>query len=623
MKSKWAVVGCVAGFLCLQVSQADSVKIGLVPFDVRGEGSVSHLQKGILNMLTTRLASGGGLDVVLVDMASETLPAEKGSSPSLPRRGMPEACKAVEFLLAGSLTQVGNVWSLDGKLIDCKSQTTVLAVPIEVGSADNLVGAVSRLAKEVRQKILAGRQAPKEGVAGEPPSERLTHLGVQAGGQVPVYGPPPGGYPVPPGGWSSGQESIFESGAEDEGQLVRRGLNPSFIVSNQADPSMRGYLKSPDLRLSDIASFDVGDIDGDGSPETILATDEKIYIYKDVLNRGDFSVVDVQKYSKGKILGIDVADINGNGREEIYVSMVRHDGSSACSVVLEWTDGAYQPLANGLPYLLKVTTSTQEGKILLGQELTGSGFFDRQSQFMVPVFGQIHKMRWRDGKLLLSEPLPLKVEVCVLGVTFIDVNGDGVDEIAGFDRNDFLRLFNNSGGVVWTSTERLGRTAKFFPRYMGRHISDVEDRPDDRVWVPPRLVASNVTGGTLPELVVCVNQESVSVLSKLRFFAKGAIFSLSWDGLDFVENWRTREMKGYVADYQLKDLDGDRNPELVVALVYRRGTADYLRTNAALIAFPLAFEKASASPGAVRRSGAPPAPWRREEGGVSLPAIKF
>ena len=33
------------------------------------------------------------------------------------------------------------------------------------------------------------------------------------------------------------------------------------------------------------------------------------------------------------------------------------------------------------------------------------------------------------------------------------------------------------------------------------------------------------------------------------------------------ENWRTREIPGYIADYQVKDFDNDGEVELVVAMV--------------------------------------------------------
>ena len=37
--------------------------------------------------------------------------------------------------------------------------------------------------------------------------------------------------------------------------------------------------------------------------------------------------------------------------------------------------------------------------------------------------------------------------------------------------------------------------------------------------------------------------------------------------MGMVENWRTKKISGYVADYQFKDIDNDGENEVVLALV--------------------------------------------------------
>jgi len=41
----------------------------------------------------------------------------------------------------------------------------------------------------------------------------------------------------------------------------------------------------------------------------------------------------------------------------------------------------------------------------------------------------------------------------------------------------------------------------------------------------------------------------------------------------------------------VKDVDGDRRPELLVGLIYKRGAMDFIKTKASLIAFDLNIEK--------------------------------
>jgi len=51
----------------------------------------------------------------------------------------------------------------------------------------------------------------------------------------------------------------------------------------------------------------------------------------------------------------------------------------------------------------------------------------------------------------------------------------------------------------------------------------------------------------------------------------GEIYDLEWDGSKLAENWKTKEINGYIADYQLKDLDNDGKNEIVLALVLSVG----------------------------------------------------
>ena len=52
----------------------------------------------------------------------------------------------------------------------------------------------------------------------------------------------------------------------------------------------------------------------------------------------------------------------------------------------------------------------------------------------------------------------------------------------------------------------------------------------------------------------------------MRTYEKGEIQGLVWEEDGLMANWRTREIKGYIADYQVKDVENDGNDELVVAV---------------------------------------------------------
>ena len=52
-----------------------------------------------------------------------------------------------------------------------------------------------------------------------------------------------------------------------------------------------------------------------------------------------------------------------------------------------------------------------------------------------------------------------------------------------------------------------------------------------------------------------------------------------------VENWRTKKINGYVADYQFKDIDNDGENEVVLALVLSVGGT--IRDRSVIVAYDL------------------------------------
>lgn len=610
--------------------QAAPVKVAILPFQVHSGEDLSYLQKGIQDMLSTRVSQQGGIQVVdrgqIMSLEKEySSGVDAGKAATLGKK------LGADFVVFGSISKLGAHVSLDGQVVDVASSSPRASLAAEAPNLDGVIPQVSRLAQEIRaaalgqtQPVARGAQPqPASPAPSQPSSAGLPQQQLVAPAPGVTYPVPPGGYPVPPGGFTGGKAEELFSRSDEEGAItVNAGpsINPAFIMAYQADKMRRGYVKTPELNLSDLQALDVGDVDGDGANEVVIADEDKIYIYKDIFGDPSKKVVlnPVPRY--GKILSMDVADVNRNGVAEIYVTAIVERGETIASAVVEYRNGKYEVIAKDVPYFFRVVRSTQEGQVLFGQEKRQRFMADRARDSMFNPFLSPVRLRWEGGKLVPGEELALKDPVCILGLTAVDVDRDGTDEYLGFDQRDYLKLYNAKGGIVWVSSDPYGRTANFFLKDFKQEFPSTVDAPDPRVWLPPRIVTVDLDGDGIEEVVVCHNYEPLKLLAQSRFFTKSAVFSLSWDGVDFMENWRTREMKGYVADYQVKDVDGDGKPELLVGLVYKRGTMDYLKTNAALIAFELKVEKAKTP---MERALKMPAPPPKKEDGSIFPTIKF
>ncbi|HEX7400809.1 MAG TPA: hypothetical protein VF369_01400, partial [candidate division Zixibacteria bacterium] len=60
---------------------------------------------------------------------------------------------------------------------------------------------------------------------------------------------------------------------------------------------------------------------------------------------------------------------------------------------------------------------------------------------------------------------------------------------------------------------------------------------------------------------------TLRLLERVRWFDRGGIHNLVWEENALTTNWKTREIEGYISDFQVKDADNDGEPELVVSVI--------------------------------------------------------
>ena len=99
-----------------------------------------------------------------------------------------------------------------------------------------------------------------------------------------------------------------------------------------------------------------------------------------------------------------------------------------------------------------------------------------------------------------------------------------------------------------------------------------EATQEDSVFANLRIVMFDTNNDGKKEMIIVKNLSSVGrIFKNLKLFSSSEIYNLEWDGLGMAENWRTKKINGYVADYCFKDVDNDGKPEIVLALVQSVG----------------------------------------------------
>ena len=117
----------------------------------------------------------------------------------------------------------------------------------------------------------------------------------------------------------------------------------------------------------------------------------------------------------------------------------------------------------------------------------------------------------------------------------------------------------------WKSEEIYGGT-KDFLRTHPSGLEEPDQMLEQRFYLQNRILCRDQNKGS--EVIVLKNICSAGKLfARQRFYREGEVFSLVWDGLGLRENWRTKKIHGYSADFQIKDIDNDGREELVVGMM--------------------------------------------------------
>jgi hypothetical protein len=233
------------------------------------------------------------------------------------------------------------------------------------------------------------------------------------------------------------------------------------------------------------------------------------------------------------------------------------------------------------------TTGTPK---LLGQILSN----DTQNYFINPI----HTMAWENGKYVLGEKMQIPQGLSVYGLTLDAVEGRGSERVITFDENDYLRIYEKTNKLLihlqtvmgapellWRSDEVYGGTnSSFTPSYASGTRSMV-DQPD-AIFMKPRILTYDLNKDGKKEVIVIKNLSAMGrVLKNMPLFTSAEVYNLEWDGIGLAEVWRTKKISGYVADYQIRDIDNDGQDEIVLALVLSVGPS--IKTNSCLVAYKL------------------------------------
>jgi len=533
-----------------QSATAKINRVAIVPFKINAEKDLSFLRDGIVDMLTSRLYVE---DKVAVLSRGET--AKVLETVSVPinesKARKIGSLLGVDYVLFGSLTVFGESVSIDAKMVDVSGSSSPLTFFNTSQGMDQVIPKINLFATDINEKVF-GRAMPvrKAPVTSRTPQTQTPEA------QTDVQTHP---------------EKLFADGFQSvdaqETQRLAPGL--AFLASQEARSKSAQFWSSRNIR-DRINGISIGDIDRDGKQETVIISERSVEAYR--FEKNQFLKIKIlAEHHLDNFIGGDVADINGNGYPEIFVTSLNPHKNMVNSFVLEFDGQTYTEIVRNSHWHFRVIDHPSRGKILLGQRHEGSD----------PFSGQIYEMVWENKEYVPANKIMHDRRTNVMGFTYGNAMNDGVEVAVAFDNLDYLRIFNPGGKERWQDSEHSGGEAEYFVISEGSAGDFAE-----KAYYPARIVIRDITGDGKNEVITVKNHRFSELLS-YRKFTHGEIEIRSWNGIGLPVLWKTRKLKGYLSDFAIGDFDNDGNEELVASLVIKSGLAVATKPKSKMIAYDL------------------------------------
>ncbi len=547
-----------AGVLLLLMSivvvpaaQAAQEKVyAVLPFAVNGPADYQYLSKGLQDMLSSRLYWKDRARPI-TKLPGNLPPAKDMTDQKA--QGLIGQLK-VDYLVWGSVTVMGRDASIDLRVVDSKGGSWPQGGTVKL---DNLIPSLESLARKVSAEAF-GRSSGGGGAA------PAASGGGRAKEQVNAMNP-----------------ALVHNEADQSKEFY---LNPQFRYAG--DAQSEGRIRSQNLPFSAVGMV-AEDFNNDGTTECIIIDDHNAYAYRfDTDNR--LQRLHVYEGSPSlQNLHVSAVDITGDGQKEIIVSAVSikkrggagddYEEYEPRSYVLGFNGERLTVIKERIRlYLKAVPMPPNYEPRLLAQKEGRQKLFDKGIHEAIPSANGFDL-----GPRIFA---PDKANVFNLGYL---PQADGY-KILMADAKDHIVVFTDTG-------ERQARSDK---PYFGSFVGMEEDmalegfRDDvllrDKYFIPMRMVAFNLDGDDRFELLV--NRPislAAQFFQRYRYFPRGEIHSLYWDGVGLNLVWKTRAIKGSVVDYGVTDVNNDGITDLYVIVNTHPGALGVAKRKAIVLVYPL------------------------------------
>ena len=538
------VMAVIAVFLLFGLAfAAQPKKVLILPLGIHADKDVSFLQDGIRSMLSSRLYQPGKTVIISREETLKAVEANGGAVTTDPAAVELARQLKADYVVVGSLMMMGERISTNVRMLDVGQNRPVAAVN-QVGKTQGaVIEHIDSFCAQVNEKVLGSQ--PQQ--TGKPQQTSKPAAKAQVVDEHRMH-----------------PEKLMRSDVREEPAAM--GMQPNMAAA--------GAWRIGRQFKSQIRGLAMGDVNGDGRSDVVVIDNHTLKIFQYQQGRLiPLGSLEEQKFSS--FISVDVADINGNGMAEIFITNrplipSGHEKNSRAfaantpqmrSFVVEWDGTQFKKILENERHFFRVLHIPHRGAVLLGQRqgrLTDT--FGENQIFSGPV----SELVWRSGALVAEDNLGVPARMNLYSFALGDIDSNGQEMILSYTHLDYLRLSERSGAEQWQSSDNFGTTDIYL------EIPDEGDFRDmDRYYLPSRIIVTAQDQDEAPSVLVVKNTEGARTFPRVKIFKSGHIEYLSWNGLSFVPAWRTQPVAKYISDFALGDLDHDGQDELVFAVVVK------------------------------------------------------
>lgn len=521
-------------FLCLTLSYVGSVsgEEGKVPlqstkqyqivfstFDKSSAGSYSYLRDSIQAMLSSRLAAKDRVKVLEKTFSEEELNSLKKKGT---QKGLSIGGENADYLVTGALFSLTSGLEVQVDLYPLVVNEEILYFSVRSKTTDSLIADVEQLTQDIAQTAFGYRSAV-------PGTEAKS---VDVGGNK-------GFVTVHP-------EAAYKRNLYT-GTVI--GVAGSGVITKGRGAKMTATVPV------DMRAMAVGDVNGNGEKEILLLAGQDLRLFS-AKDNAITRTAETSLPSNLVIHAMNLADLDGDGKEEIYLSGT--DGLYVSSMIMKYDPAnGFQIVSRNIPWYVRPLFIPEKGLQLVGQQrgvekinLVNPGLY------LLTLDPQ--------GEVTKGERMALPTSVNLFDFVYADLDGDGFSEIVVVDQKEKLRVYNPGNELMWVSQKNFASSKIYLGPSRGgatgktdrRNFTPDEDADRDLVFVPARIIVTDINKDGKQEIVVSEGTKTgFSFFNRLRLYDSGAVVSMAWTGSTLVESWRTGNYRGYVAGYDFIVMD--------------------------------------------------------------------